>query len=186
MPNTPRVPCHPYFKLRRLTPHFQLGPQALGSRCPSHPEAIQIYRKCHSERRAVGAPRSGVSGAKEPAFLRTFSRVPPPTPQTQISPEGITLGANLDQKDREKTTLLVGVSFRPRSGTYAGSSRRTHQCNIGKVLLDSLPGQRPGSWLAKYIQPRQKANLTKVTSIQPFGFAKELCKPLPNRGSIVS
>jgi kumamolisin len=28
MPNTPRVPCHPYFRLRRLTPHFQLGPQA--------------------------------------------------------------------------------------------------------------------------------------------------------------
>jgi len=28
MPSSPRVPCHPYFKLRRLTPHFQLGPQA--------------------------------------------------------------------------------------------------------------------------------------------------------------
>ncbi len=28
MPTSPRVPCHPYFKLRRLTPHFQLGPQA--------------------------------------------------------------------------------------------------------------------------------------------------------------
>jgi kumamolisin len=28
MPNTPRVPCHPYFRLRRLTPHFQLGPLA--------------------------------------------------------------------------------------------------------------------------------------------------------------
>ena len=25
MPNTPRVPCHPYFKLRRLTPHIQIG-----------------------------------------------------------------------------------------------------------------------------------------------------------------
>ncbi|MBS1804790.1 MAG: S53 family peptidase [Acidobacteria bacterium] len=28
MPNTPRVPCHPYFKLRRLTPHIQIGPLA--------------------------------------------------------------------------------------------------------------------------------------------------------------
>jgi len=25
MSNTPRVPCHPYFKLRRLTPHIQIG-----------------------------------------------------------------------------------------------------------------------------------------------------------------
>jgi kumamolisin len=28
MPNTPRVPCHPYFKLRRLVPHIQIGPLA--------------------------------------------------------------------------------------------------------------------------------------------------------------
>ena len=28
MPNSPRVPCHPYFKLRRLVPHIQLGPLA--------------------------------------------------------------------------------------------------------------------------------------------------------------
>ena len=28
MPPSPQVKCHPYFRLRRLTPHFQLGPQA--------------------------------------------------------------------------------------------------------------------------------------------------------------
>jgi len=28
MPNTPHVPCHPYFKLRRLVPHIQIGPLA--------------------------------------------------------------------------------------------------------------------------------------------------------------
>jgi kumamolisin len=28
MPNTPRVPCHAYFKLRRLVPHIQIGPLA--------------------------------------------------------------------------------------------------------------------------------------------------------------
>ena len=28
MPASPCVPCHPYFKLRRLTPHIQIGPQA--------------------------------------------------------------------------------------------------------------------------------------------------------------
>ena len=28
MPPSPQVNCHPYFRLRRLTPHFQLGPQA--------------------------------------------------------------------------------------------------------------------------------------------------------------
>lgn len=28
MPNTPRVPCHPYFKLRSKMPHIQIGPLA--------------------------------------------------------------------------------------------------------------------------------------------------------------
>ena len=28
MPPVPRVPCHPYFKLRRLVPHIQIGPLA--------------------------------------------------------------------------------------------------------------------------------------------------------------
>ncbi len=28
MPPSPQVKCHPYFRLRRLTPHFQLGPEA--------------------------------------------------------------------------------------------------------------------------------------------------------------
>ena len=28
MPNTPRVPCHPYFKLRSRMPHIQIGPLA--------------------------------------------------------------------------------------------------------------------------------------------------------------
>ncbi len=28
MPPSPQVKCHPYFKLRRLTPHIQIGPQA--------------------------------------------------------------------------------------------------------------------------------------------------------------
>jgi hypothetical protein len=35
MPPSPQVKCHPYFKLRRLTPHFQIGPQAPASTTPA-------------------------------------------------------------------------------------------------------------------------------------------------------
>ena len=28
MPSSPKVSCHPYFKLRRLTPHIQIGAEA--------------------------------------------------------------------------------------------------------------------------------------------------------------
>ncbi len=49
MPPSPQVPCHPYFKLRRLTPRIQIGPQAADAM--ERAESLRRLQLAHGPRR---------------------------------------------------------------------------------------------------------------------------------------
>ena len=88
MPPSPQVNCHPYFKLRRLTPHFQIGPQA--------PAPWNVPNLCAAYKWPTGLAGGGViaivelgGGWVQSDMNQYFQSINQPVPQiTDVSVDG--------------------------------------------------------------------------------------------------
>ena len=88
MPHTPRVPCHPYFKLRRLVPHIQIGPLA--------PAPWNVPNLCSAYKWPTGLAGGGViaivelgGGWVSPTWTHYFKSINQPVPSiTDVSVDG--------------------------------------------------------------------------------------------------
>jgi kumamolisin len=118
MPNTPRVPCHPYFKLRRLVPHIQIGPLA--------PAPWKVPNLCSAYKWPTGLAGGGVIAIIElgggwvmsdmDAYFKSISQ---PVPSiTDVSVDGTKNSPNQNTGSNSDADVEVALDIQVAGAAY--------------------------------------------------------------------
>ena len=118
MPPSPHVQCHPYFKLRRLTPHFQIGPQA--------PEPWNVPNLCAAYNWPTGLAGGGVIGIVELGggwvqsdMNQYFQSINQPVPQiTDVSVDGTQNSPNQSPGSASDPDYEVALDIEVSAAAY--------------------------------------------------------------------
>ena len=118
MPPSPQVQCHPYFKLRRLTPHFQIGPQA--------PAPWSVPNLCASYNWTSGLSGGGViaivelgGGWVQSDMDQYFKSIKQPVPQiTDISVDGTQNSPNQSTGSNSDPDYEVALDIEVAAAAY--------------------------------------------------------------------
>jgi len=118
MPNTPRVPCHPYFKLRRLVPHIQIGPLAASP--------WNVPNLCSAYKWPTGLAGGGVIAIVElgggwvmsdiDAYFKSINQ---PVPNiTDVSVDGTTNSPNQNTGSNSDADVEVALDIQVAGAAY--------------------------------------------------------------------
>ena len=118
MPPSPQVNCHPYFKLRRLTPHFQIGPQA--------PAAWNVPNLCAAYNWPTGLAGGGViaivelgGGWVQSDMDQYFQSINQPVPQiTDVSVDGTKNSPNQSPGSNSDPDYEVALDIEVAGAAY--------------------------------------------------------------------
>ena len=118
MPTSPKVPCHPYFKLRRLTPHFQIGPQA--------PAPWNVPNLCAAYNWPTGLAGGGViaivelgGGWVQSDIDQYFKSINQPVPQiTDVSVDGTQNSPNQSPGSNSDPDYEVALDIEVSAAAY--------------------------------------------------------------------
>jgi kumamolisin len=118
MPNTPRVPCHPYFKLRRLVPHIQIGPLA--------PAPWNVSNLCSAYKWPTGLAGGGVIAIVElgggwvmPDMDAYFKSINQPVPSiTDVSVDGTKNTPNQNTGSNSDADVEVALDIQVSAAAY--------------------------------------------------------------------
>lgn len=118
MPPSPQVQCHPYFKLRRLTPHFQIGPQA--------PAPWNVPNLCAAYNWPSGLSADGViaivelgGGWVQSDMDQYFKSINQPVPQiTDVSVDGTQNRPNQSTGSDSDPDYEVALDIEVAAATY--------------------------------------------------------------------
>jgi kumamolisin len=118
MPSPPCVPCHPYFKLRRLTPHFQIGPLA--------PAAWNVPNLCAAYNWPTGLAGGGViaivelgGGWVQSDMDQYFKSINQPVPQiTDVSVDGTKNSPNQSPGSNSDPDYEVALDIEVSAAAY--------------------------------------------------------------------
>jgi kumamolisin len=118
MPNTPRVPCHPYFKLRRLVPHIQIGPLA--------PAPWKVPNLCSAYKWPTGLAGGGVIAIIElgggwvmsdmDAYFKSISQPVPSV--TDVSVDGTKNSPNQNTGSNSDADVEVALDIQVAGAAY--------------------------------------------------------------------
>lgn len=122
MPNTPRVPCHPYFKLRRLVPHIQIGPLA--------PAPWNVPNLCSAYKWPTGLAGGGVIAIIElgggwvmsdmDAYFKSINQ---PVPSiTDVSVDGTKNSPNQNTGSNSDADVEVALDIQVAAAAYYGAT----------------------------------------------------------------
>ena len=118
MPTSPKVHCHPYFKLRRLTPHFQIGPQA--------PAPWNVPNLCAAYNWPTGLTGGGViaivelgGGWVQSDMDQYFKSINQPVPQiTDVSVDGTQNSPNQSPGSNSDPDYEVALDIEVAAAAY--------------------------------------------------------------------
>jgi len=118
MPPSPQVQCHPYFKLRRLTPHFQIGPQA--------PAPWSVPNLCAAYNWTSGLSGGGViaivelgGGWVQSDMDQYFKSIKQPVPQiTDVSVDGTQNSPNQSTGSNSDPDYEVALDIEVAAAAY--------------------------------------------------------------------
>jgi kumamolisin len=118
MPNSPRVPCHPYFKLRRLVPHIQIGPLA--------PAPWNIPNLCSAYKWPNGLAGGGViaivelgGGWVQSDMDAYFKSINQPVPKiTDVSVDGTKNSPNQNTGSNSDADVEVALDIQVSAAAY--------------------------------------------------------------------
>jgi len=118
MPNTPRVPCHPYFKLRRLVPHIQIGPLA--------PAPWNVPNLCSAYKWPTGLAGGGViaivelgGGWVQSDMDAYFKSINQPVPSiTDVSVDGTKNSPNQNTGSNSDADVEVALDIQVSAAAY--------------------------------------------------------------------
>jgi kumamolisin len=118
MPTPPRVPSHPYFKLRRLTPHIQIGPLA--------PTPWNVPDLCAAYNWPTGLAGGGViaivelgGGWVQSDMDQYFSSINQPVPQiTDVSVDGTQNNPNQNPGSASDPDYEVALDIQVSAAAY--------------------------------------------------------------------
>jgi kumamolisin len=118
MSNTPRVPCHPYFKLRRLVPHIQIGPLA--------PAPWNVSNLCSAYKWPTGLAGGGVIAIVElgggwvmPDMDAYFKSINQPVPSiTDVSVDGTKNTPNQNTGSNSDADVEVALDIQVSAAAY--------------------------------------------------------------------
>ena len=118
MPPSPQVQCHPYFKLRRLTPHFQIGPQA--------PTPWSVPNLCAAYNWTSGLSGGGViaivelgGGWVQSDMDQYFKSIKQPVPQiTDVSVDGTQNSPNQSTGSNSDPDYEVALDIEVAAAAY--------------------------------------------------------------------
>jgi len=124
MLKAPRVPCHPYFKLRRLVPHIQIGPLA--------PAAWNVPNLCSAYKWPTGLAGGGVIAIVElgggwvmsdmDAYFKTINQ---PLPSiTDISVDGTKNTPNQNTGSNSDADVEVALDIQVSAAAYYAATGR--------------------------------------------------------------
>ena len=118
MPNTPRVPCHPYFKLRRLVPHIQIGPLA--------PAPWNVPNLCSAYKWPTGLAGGGVIAIVElgggwvmsdmDAYFKSINQLVPSI--TDVSVDGTKNNPNQNTGSNSDADVEVALDIQVAAAAY--------------------------------------------------------------------
>ena len=118
MPNTPRVPCHPYFKLRSKMPHIQIGPLA--------PSPWSVPNLCSAYKWPTGLAGGGVIAIVElgggwvmSAMNAYFKSINQPVPSiTDVSVDGTKNSPNQNTGSNSDADVEVALDIQVAAAAY--------------------------------------------------------------------
>jgi len=118
MPNTPRVPCHPYFKLRRLVPHIQIGPLA--------PAPWNVPNLCSAYKWPTGLAGGGViaivelgGGWVQSDIDAYFKAINQPVPSvTDVSVDGTKNSPNQNTGSNSDADVEIALDIQVSAAAY--------------------------------------------------------------------
>ena len=118
MPNPPRVPCHPYFKLRRLVPHIQIGPLA--------PSPWNVPNLCSAYNWPAGLAGGGVIAIVELGggwvmsdMNAYFKSINQPVPSiTDVSVDGTKNSPNQNTGSNSDADVEVALDIQVSAAAY--------------------------------------------------------------------
>jgi len=118
MPTSPCVACHPYFKLRRLTPHIQIGPQA--------PAPWNVPNLCSAYSWPTGLAGGGIiaivelgGGWVQSDIDQYFKSINQPVPQiTDVSVDGTKNSPNQSTGSNSDPDYEVALDIEVAGAAY--------------------------------------------------------------------
>jgi kumamolisin len=118
MPTSPQVPCHPYFKLRHLTPRIQIGPEA--------PAAWNVPNLCAAYNWPKGLAGGGViaivelgGGWVQSDMDQYFKSINQPVPQiTDVSVDGTKNSPNQSTGSNSDPDYEVALDIQVSAAAY--------------------------------------------------------------------
>jgi kumamolisin len=118
MPTSPQVPCHPYFKLRRLTPHIQIGPLA--------PAPWNVPNLCAAYNWPTGLAGGGIiaivelgGGWVQSDMDQYFKSINQPVPQiTDVSVDGTKNSPNKNPGSSSDPDYEVALDIQVSAAAY--------------------------------------------------------------------
>ena len=118
MPNTPRVPCHPYFKLRSPVPHIQIGPLA--------PAPWNVPNPCSAYKWPTGLTGGGViaivelgGGWVQSDMEAYFKSINQPVPSiTDVSVDGTKNNPNQSTGSNSDADVEVALDIQVSAAAY--------------------------------------------------------------------
>ena len=130
MPNTPRVPCHPYFKLRRLVPHIQIGPLA--------PAPWLVPNLCSAYKWPTGLAGGGVIAIVElgggwvmsdmDAYFKSINQ---PVPSiTDVSVDGTKNSPNQNTGSNSDADVEVALDIQVAAAAYYAATGKAATIRI--------------------------------------------------------
>jgi kumamolisin len=130
MPNTPRVPCHPYFKLRRLVPHIQIGPLA--------PAPWLVPNLCSAYKWPTGLAGGGVIAIVElgggwvmsdmDAYFKSINQ---PLPSiTDVSVDGTKNSPNQNTGSNSDADVEVALDIQVAAAAYYAATAKAATIRI--------------------------------------------------------
>ena len=124
MPTPPCVPCHPYFKLRRLTPHIQIGPQA--------PAPWNVPSLCTAYKWPTGLAGGGIiaivelgGGWVQADMDQYFKSINQPVPKiTDVSVDGTKNSPNQSTGSNSDPDYEVALDIQVSAAAYYAATRK--------------------------------------------------------------
>ncbi len=124
MPTVPVVPCHPYFKLRRLTPHFQIGLEA--------PAPWNVPNLCAAYNWPTGLAGGGIiaivelgGGWVQSDMNQYFQSINQPVPQvTDVSVDGTQNRPNQNTGSASDPDYEVALDIQVAAAAYYARDRQ--------------------------------------------------------------